>query len=494
MTTNLSTTKTMSRAAYGEAVGIAESPLVQINFIYGLQNNVNTTVYGSGTISAGNSVASIRTGTTISSLAQLLSKRTPHYNAGQGNVMRFSAVFDTPIAGTTQICGVGDQTNGYFFGYNGTNFGILHRKGGALSIYTLQYTAAATAAGTITITLNSISLSLVFFDSSTSIHNLVATTIAQVWTSIGWNAYADGDSVHFISTVAEPKPGTFSFNAGTTGSSATMIKVKDGVNPTDTWISQNNWNRDKADSTGKLTSLNYTYGNVYQISYQWLGFGTIFFYIEDPLTGFFEIVHQILYSGTATTPSTFNSHLPAMFFVDNGSTTSDITLKTSSIGLFTQGHNNELVGSRFAVSNFINGGSLKTGSYTNILAIRNNVILSNTLNRIETLLLTFSIGYDSTKACLIRLIYNPVFSDPGGSGLTWTLTGNNAISYSTDLVTLTGPVHYLTVSLNKSDSVNIVLQNFEIRLQPTEVIAIGIQPIANVTADVSASLVGSIRI
>ena len=44
-----------------------------------------------------------------------------------------------------------------------------------------------------------------------------------------------------------------------------------------------------------------TNGNVYQITYTYLGFGNVFFYIISNITGLFILVHVFQYANTNTT-------------------------------------------------------------------------------------------------------------------------------------------------------------------------------------------------
>jgi hypothetical protein len=53
------------------------------------------------------------------------------YHSGQGIAFQGSAVFTTGVANTTQLFGYGDDSNGVFFGYNGTSFGVLRRHSGS---------------------------------------------------------------------------------------------------------------------------------------------------------------------------------------------------------------------------------------------------------------------------------------------------------------------------------------------------------------------------
>ena len=104
-------------------------------------------------------------------------------------------------------------------------------------------------------------------------------------------------------------------------------------------IEQSAWNVDTLDGSGKeknpsAITLDPTKGNVFQIKYQWLGFGTIKFFIEHADDGLLHLVHTIAYANTNTTPSVDNPTLPLCLAAKNTSNTSDIVLRSGSLAGF----------------------------------------------------------------------------------------------------------------------------------------------------------------
>jgi hypothetical protein len=73
----------------------------------------------------------LQTGVGAAGSASFTSIRIARYRAGEGMVARFTAVWATSAASSTQVIGVGGAQVGYFFGYNGTAFGISLRNGGS---------------------------------------------------------------------------------------------------------------------------------------------------------------------------------------------------------------------------------------------------------------------------------------------------------------------------------------------------------------------------
>jgi hypothetical protein len=114
---------------FGDLLAVTLTPLIQMDFVYGINTQTGlTTVVSTGTADTDASRLRLQTGTGATGSAIFQSRKPAKYRPGQGIVARFTAVFTTGVANSTQIKGAGNATDGYFFGYNGVDFGILHRN------------------------------------------------------------------------------------------------------------------------------------------------------------------------------------------------------------------------------------------------------------------------------------------------------------------------------------------------------------------------------
>ena len=200
-------------SAFNELLMVQPSPVVQLQFPYTSVNTdyITTSLSGglsqsgSATLVQGTGMAILSTNATAGSAAVLASRARLHYQAGQGAVGLASAIFNAGTAGNVQYIGIGNAQDGLFFGYTGTQFGILYRN------------------------------------------NSVDTWLPQTGTT---------------------------GPAGTTGA----------------------WNGDQLNGSGaSAVTLNPQDGNVYRIQFQWLGFGAIKFWVENPNDGTWTLVHTIHY-------------------------------------------------------------------------------------------------------------------------------------------------------------------------------------------------------
>lgn len=120
-----------NQSAFGTLETAELEPVVQLDFVYGINTQTGvSTVANSATVDTSSSRLRLQTGTNSAGSAIFRSRRTAKYRPGQGITARFTPVWTTGVANSTQIWGIGQGNDGYFFGYNGTSFGILHRNNG----------------------------------------------------------------------------------------------------------------------------------------------------------------------------------------------------------------------------------------------------------------------------------------------------------------------------------------------------------------------------
>lgn len=123
--------------AFGDLITAENTPVLQMDFVSGI--NIQTGTYSTGgttgtgedpQVTTSLSRLKLQSGTGNDGEAIFSSKKIARYRAGQGTVSRFTAAFTTGVASSTQIVGMGNAVDGYFIGYNGADFGILHRNKG----------------------------------------------------------------------------------------------------------------------------------------------------------------------------------------------------------------------------------------------------------------------------------------------------------------------------------------------------------------------------
>ena len=120
-----------SIGAFGDLITSENTPLIQFDFVYGInEQQGRTSVVGTGVADTNAGRLRLQTGVGATGSAIFESQKFIKYRAGQGVTARFTYVFSTGFANSQQGAGPGYAENGYMFGYNGADFGVLHRNGG----------------------------------------------------------------------------------------------------------------------------------------------------------------------------------------------------------------------------------------------------------------------------------------------------------------------------------------------------------------------------
>lgn len=367
--------------AFGETQVAQLTPKLYAQFPYNINSELFTdNSTASGTLSVANSFCQISSGAASSSTGKITSIPVIEYHPGTGGLVRFTAVFDTAVEGNNQIIGAGDDNNGFFVGYNGTDFGIWRRKDGA-DFFTAQ------------------------------------------------DAFTD----------------------------------------------------DKLDGTGSSgMTLDTSKGNVFQIQYQWLGFGEIRFYVENPVSGKLFIFHRIVYANANTGVSISNPTLPFQAESTNTTNNTDIVLKVPSVGIYSEGIDGNAM-------HLVHGKSnTKTGVTTenNIITIRNNATYATKTNLLRVQPKLVSAASDGNKPAVITCYKN---ASLGGSPSYTNFNANTSpVSFDVAGTTVSNGIEILTFTLAKSGNDIVYLDQLPIILAPGDTFTVTGQ--SSQAADISVSI------
>jgi len=319
-------------------------PVAQGDFIYGIQTPQTfvTASFVGSSVTAANGMAVLNCGTDVSGSAVLNLRRGIKYRPGQGSIMRATALFDTPVEDNLQLIGLANNETGYSFGYQGTDFGILHRETGQLEIRKLTITAGATNGETVTVTLDGDAFTFdIDIEGTTSTTQTAYKLSLEDYTQLGETGFlvdVVGADVYFISGRCNPDlTGTYSIS-GTGTIAGTFTRVLAGANHEETFIPTGSFNIDKLDGTGPSGMIiNPQRGNVYEIDFQYLGFGNARFAVEDPNTGRFTNCHMIKNANNRITPVLKNPNVQIRLESSNSGNTSDVSVKSASMSGFISG-------------------------------------------------------------------------------------------------------------------------------------------------------------
>jgi hypothetical protein len=472
-------------SAFGELPTSDITPNIQIQFTYGINNRqAETRANASGSATVTQGLAAASTGASADSGCEVVSRRVSKYRTGQGSLWRGAGFFTTGVAGNTQLLGIGNAEDGLFFGYNGTAFGILHRRGGGIEVRTLTVTTKSSDAENITITLDGVAKTDVAVtngaDTTVTANEIAAADYSDV--GVGWKAVAVGATVVFQSWGSGAKSGTYSLSSATSAV-GTFAQTLAGNAPTDTWIAQADWNKDVMDGTGSSgITLDTTKGNVYQIQYQWLGFGILKFFIENGETGKLVEVHDIQYSNLNTITSFVNPSLPCYMGVINTTNTTDVSITSGSFMAGTQGVK-ELAGVTYGQHVTASPG---TASEVPVLSIRNMLIFQGQTNRVDVKLTVLNSSVEHNKPVVMNFYIDATLVAASWSDID---AASSVVQFDTAATSFTGGTEIFSMALGRTGNDTVELVNKLVGLlAPGQTLTVTAVPESGTTHIVGASL------
>ena len=445
--------------AFGEPYSIPIVPVIQLDAIYGSDTLQFQTYTGSGgTVTYPTSKFVTQTSSTAGSYTVIRSRKFLRYRPGQGILFRGAVMYGTPAADTGQRFGMFNAEEGYGFGYDGTQFGILHSYGGKCHIHQLAL-ASYTGAQTFTITLNSVA-----FTVSVTAGQTVAEALAQVarGTFTGWLAEQSDGVVYFLAEQPGPRNGTYSFASSGTAS-GTMTQDQAGVAATLDWTYQSSWNIDKCDGTGESTvDIDWQKFNIIQIQMQWLGVGATTFSIQNPNTGQMMPVHRQHWVNENTTLHVDNPNFKVTQSAFSSGSTTPITLTTGSWMGAVEGTFESIYYPR---SRGVIKKTLAQDVVHHLFSIKNPLIEANKINTRDIRLLDVSASVDSTDPVIFYVFLDSALAT--GNFVFQPLPRALAdYSDATGTFNLTAETPIIGFTVGIDSQVNFELDKFNIKIPP----------------------------
>jgi len=488
--TSVVSTPATSTTAFGEQVVAQLSPAFQLDGLYGLDLTnfqLNSSLSGAQSVDDFG-LMTVSSGTTPGSFSTLRSKRSVRYRPGQGSMCRFTAMYPNgQVNGYQQVAGFINQSDVLGVGYNVNNseFGVLRRQNSKGEVAQFQLTSAASGAETVTITLNDVAFTV----------SVAAGTIQQNTAELGNATYTQwvvdycNDVVTFLYN-GPPSDLTGSFSISSTGTlAATYTELQSGTAPNDYWTYQSNFNLDKLDGTGPSgVTIDFTFLNVFQIDFRWLGAGRIRYSIEDPTTGNMIPFHIEHYSNQNTQPSIANPSMRVGYAVVNAApglgTGVDVQVKGASMMGAIEGQiirNNTTKAIQTVAS-----ATLSSGTEHHVLSLKNNRFnpqgKPSVVNQREIIITSLSVAAVGTGTASdpieILLYKNADLS----TNREYTVL-DSSTDYSETIATITaGQTEKIVGAFSVSPESNIVidLQALRIILAPLDVLSIALLSTATI--------------
>lgn len=353
--------------AFGEVLVGQLTPMAAWRFDYGLNTRlVETTTANGGTVTVDGNRVKLSTSAAVNGSARVQTIKHLRYFPGMGGLLRMTSVFSTPKANSYQIFGLGDGTDGLYYGYYGTNFVVGKIRGG-----------------------------------------------------------------------------------------------------THTRVLQENWN-------GSIDSdFNSAYGNIFQIRFQWLGYGYLRYYMlnfENETAGYTRL-HTINYPNTSPDVHILNPTLPIFGEVSNTGNNTNIVAYSPSASAFVEGNAGEYTNPLDVYNSFDATATYTNTSRNHLLTIRNKSTFLTLTNRVPIQIksITFSRGAGSALTTL-RLVKSATTA----GALTYADidTNNSPVDASITTTTVTGGTIERSYSTPAGALPTIVFEPGDMILHPGETLTL----------------------
>lgn len=478
-----------SVTAFEEPFAVTITPVIQADMVYGLDPDVwAINEINNGTVTTSESVWAVASGTSTDGYARLYTRNYLTYRPGQGAMGRWTAAFTVSsgtgtnsigVTNAQQTAGLYGPEDGFAVGFSGdavnNKFGVLHRRAGKVEIRTLTITQRNTGAQTATVTLDDTAYTI-SLDTSAST-SYCAHQIAHKLNLIAncrnrWQVDACDSTVTISYFTAGPRNGTFSFSSSGTGTPAdgTFARTKAGVAATDVWHYIDTW--DTVPQNFDPSKL-----NVYAVDFRWLGAGRVRFFMEDPLSGKFILIHTITWTSQYLEPHIIVPSLRLNYRSGptNGTTPAqNAIVRGASVFAGIQGEVKYTRPSQ-GISN-LDSTTRSQNTVHHLISLQNPYIRGGKLNVSNLLMQTLTVATQNNDPCIIHLVRNAVGTsdlllfNPVASANPNFNFAQVAVNAVTETLSSDEEANVQTVAINGSATFD--LQSYNFRLSPGDTLSV----------------------
>ena len=475
----MQTLSSRAKGAFGELITTHKKPIVQFANKYEIDpSNLPYVEIFSATGGTTDNLTNryrCQTGTNVGGYGVIRSKDTVNYLAGQGLECQITAAFTTGVANSLQFAGMFTVTDTLAMGYDGSAFSSIYSSGGVAEIQVITITA--TGSGTCNITLDNDSVGITVTNSTvqTNAEEIRAGLVADGTIGGKWRIEQEDNKVLCISRSVGDKTGTMSISGGVTASIAERIA---GVAKTDNHTPQASWNV----TTSPFTGFDPTKMNIYKIQFGYLGVANINFHIYDPNVGDWVLVHRQKVANVGTATNVRSPNMKAGWTSASLGSTTNLTVLGGSASLNLEGEENFIND----VHNEVNTKASISTTLTNVLTIKNGLILGNKYNLTRLFPLRISVDNDHTKAVVVEVLKNATLA--GTTNYQYHDEYASAVLYDTAGTTVTGGERIDGFTVGKGLSEDIDLSTLKAEVLPGELLTIAVRTVSGTATNTTVSL------
>jgi len=269
--------------------------------------------------------------------------------------------------------------------------------------------------------------------------------------------------------------GAFAFTSSTAIGS--WFQVSDGQEFTTNFIAQTDWN------INPFPPLDPTLGNIYQIQTQYLGFGGIEYYIENPASAGLVLVHRIPFANTSLFPSVNNPSFRIGWLAFNDGNTSDIQLSGGSAAGFVEG---QLVLTDAPRAIDATAEAVGIVGDTNLITIRNRLAMTTKRNRVEVFGLTLTAVTESVKGAFVQVRTNADIA--GELNYQYIDKASSVVEQAMENGLVTGG-RLVATTITTQAGTFINLEELSALILPGDTLTVSVRTVSGGAADATVSLI-----
>ena len=466
--------------AFGELITAHKTPVVQISNKYdidpALLDKLEVFEATGGAATNNGNLFQCSTGTSVGGYGVIRSKNTLNYKAGQGIEGQITAKFTTGIPLSLQFGGMFSITETVAFGYNGSNFGIIHEYGGAVEVQLI--TVTVTGAGTCTVTLDGDAVGITTTASTVQINafELYTGLVANPTLNSKWRFEQIDDMVYCVAKSVGDKTGTMSISGGVT---ATISEQTVGVAKTSNNVEQADWNRQVTPFVG----FDPTQLNIYKVRFGYLGVANIEYSVYNPNTGEWVLVHSVEWASAQSITHLGSPDLKIGWTAASlGASGTNLVVEGASASIMIEG-DEVLENDTHALT------ASKTGigtTLTNVLTLKNRVIYGDRYNHSKVKPLRLSIDNDHTKGAIIEIYKNATLG--GTSNYQFTGEFNSVVIKDTLSTTVVGTDLIDAFTIPAGGSTSVELSGISPDFLPNDYLTVAVKTISGTGAVISVAI------
>jgi hypothetical protein len=248
--------------------------------------------------------------------------------------MTINVAFAPPVDGLRQVMGMGDSGAGLFVGYNGLDFGVLHRYGGQRQHVVIKILTGCTSSGAVVFNMNDVTYTVPVGAGMTAMQIMYYISTHPALLDDNMRAYMCFDRLTIYADESRAyvptTPDAISF--GDTGVTGSIAEIIAGVAATERWILRAEFNAVTRHTTEDLPL---TEMNVFEFKFSRWSSGAIHFSMLNRHNDDMSLMH--VFTPGSDGFNTSRPYIPRIAIKNLGDGLASVNTMRASMAVVTSG-------------------------------------------------------------------------------------------------------------------------------------------------------------